>query len=301
MISRRAPLPVAISPHIAVPVSFTSSIFTGNPISMRSGDFTSCVWYLHYHRGSALRDRPKSDFVNSILRLMTNLEVIKFYDVTSFTDFCDGSLEKLSSYSFREIHLYDVYFLENRLDHMCTVLQGSPKLERDIAANASRDLPLDSLPVVGVGHLSKIAFMITYGRDGPHYLRWWIQSLKRVTASDETPALWIMDIQLGPSFSLAVTQGSPKWNEFDQILSSPPFDNEFQTLTIQVQKRSPDEHVNQRDDSQLALPSEGVLGGATPRRSVEVRAKHLKVQFPRLAGKGKLSVKIIQCVYDLDF
>ncbi|SJK96999.1 uncharacterized protein ARMOST_00248 [Armillaria ostoyae] len=162
-----------------------------------------------------------------------------------------------------------------------------------MAANASRDLPLDSLPVVDVGHLSKIAFMITYGRDGPYYLRWWIQSLKRVIASDETPALRIMDLELGPSFSLANPASQPEWNEFDQILSSPPFDEEFRTLTIQVRKRSPDEHVNQWDDSQLALPSEGVLGGATPRRSVEVRAKHLKAQFPRLAVKGKISVKII--------
>ncbi|SJK96998.1 uncharacterized protein ARMOST_00247 [Armillaria ostoyae] len=69
---------------------------------------TLCIH--EYHRGSALRDRPKSDFVNSILRLMTNLEVIKFYDVTSFTDFCDGSLAKLSSYSFREIHLMTSIF-----------------------------------------------------------------------------------------------------------------------------------------------------------------------------------------------
>ncbi|PBK95354.1 hypothetical protein ARMGADRAFT_1062002 [Armillaria gallica] len=340
------------------------------------------------HRGT--------DTVNSILRFMQNLKVIKFYDATSFTDFCDGSMARLSSHSFREIHLYDVFFLENGFDHMCAILQGSPNLERlsvhhtgpvvlpmfggdetswprlahthatrrgpsirDLSVvskydykcpafieailetstcplsinklqrfafslsesidfqhlsemltlssdtlrvlsltfnfpNASRDLPLNSLPVVSVGHLSKIAFMITYGRDGPHYLRWWFQSLKEVIACDETPALRVMDLELGPSFSLANPAAQPEWNEFDQILSSPPFDDGFRALTIQVQKRSSDEHVNQWDESRLALPSGGIQGGATPHRSVEVRARHLKAQFPRLAGKGKFSVKIIQ-------
>ncbi len=170
-----------------------------------------------------------------------------------------------------------------------------------MAANASRDLPLNSLPVVSVGHLSKIAFMITYGRDGPHYLRWWFRSLKEVIACDETPALRVMDLELGPSFSLANPAAQSEWNEFDQILSSPPFDDGFRALTIQVQKRSSDEHVNQWDESRLALPSGGIQGGATPHRSVEVRARHLIAQFPRLAGKGKLSVKVIQCVYDLSF
>ncbi|KAK0213250.1 hypothetical protein DFS33DRAFT_109564 [Desarmillaria ectypa] len=60
---------------------------------------------------------------------MQNLKVIKFYDVT-ISDFCDGSLARLSSYSFREIHLYDVVFHENGFGQMCAVLQGSPDLER---------------------------------------------------------------------------------------------------------------------------------------------------------------------------
>ncbi|KAK0194953.1 hypothetical protein F5146DRAFT_266233 [Armillaria mellea] len=346
-----------------------------------------------YHRTHS--PHPGTDTVNSILRLMPNLKAIKFYGATSFTDFCDGSMARLSSYSFREIHLYDVFFLENGFDHMCAVLQGSPNLQRlfvhhtgpvalpmfggdetsrprldhthharrgpsirDLSVVSkydykcpafieailetgtcplsidklewfafslgesidfqhldkmltltsgslrvlsltfncypSRSLPPDDLPIVRIGHLTKVAFMITYGRDGPYYLRWWIQSLKKGIACDETPALRDMVLELGPSFSLTNPAAQPEWNAFDWILSSPPFDDGFRALTIQVQKRSSDEHVNQWDESSLALASEGIQGGATPHRSVEVRAKHLKAQFPRLTGSGKLSVKIIQ-------
>ncbi|KAK0213257.1 hypothetical protein DFS33DRAFT_109886 [Desarmillaria ectypa] len=81
-----------------------------------------------YHRGPTLL-RPTSGIVNSILQFMQNLKVIKFYDVT-ISDFCDGSLARLSSYFFREIHLYDVVFHENGFGQMCAVLQGSPDLER---------------------------------------------------------------------------------------------------------------------------------------------------------------------------
>ncbi|PBK63002.1 hypothetical protein ARMSODRAFT_549649 [Armillaria solidipes] len=60
---------------------------------------------------------------------MQHLKVIKFYDVT-ISYFCDGSLARLSSHPFREIHLYDVVFHENGFDQMCAILQGSPDLER---------------------------------------------------------------------------------------------------------------------------------------------------------------------------
>lgn len=352
---------------------------------------TFCIH--RYHRSPS--PHPGPDTVNSILRFMRNLKVIKFYNATSFTDFCDGSMARLSSHSFREIHLYDVFFLENGFDHMCAILQGPPNLERlfvhhtgpvalpmfggdetsrprldhthqtrrgpsirDLSVvskydykcpafieailetracplsvnklqrfafslgesidfeyldkmlmltsgtlrvlsltfnclNPSRSPLSDSLPVVRIGHLAKVTFMITYGRDGPYYLRWWIRSLKKAVACDERPALRDMDLELGPSFSSANPVAQPEWNAFDQILSSPPFDDGFRALTIQVQKRSSDEHVNQWDESPLALPSEGTLRGATPHRSVEVRARHLKAQFPRLAGKGKLSVNVI--------
>ncbi|KAK0462591.1 uncharacterized protein EV420DRAFT_1197436 [Desarmillaria tabescens] len=216
--------------------------------------------------------RPTSDTVNSILQFMQNLKVIKFYDVT-ISDFCDGSLARLSSHSFCEIHLYDVVFHGNGFDQMCAVLQGSPDLERlfvhhtgpmtasmfggdetsqprldhthvtrrgprirDLSVvsrhsyscpafieailetkicplsaeklrrfafslsktvdfqhlarilkltsgslrvllltfncpSGSRDsLPLSSLPIVRIGHLRKVAFMITSGHDGLHYL-----------------------------------------------------------------------------------------------------------------------------------
>ncbi|KAK0462560.1 uncharacterized protein EV420DRAFT_1525610 [Desarmillaria tabescens] len=336
---------------------------------------TLCIH--EYHRGAL---RPRSDIVNSLLRLMQNLEVIKFYDVTSFADFCDGSLARLSSHSFREIYLYDIFFLKNGLDQMCSILQGSPKLERLFVHHTSpytismfggdetsqprlehthvtrrgpliRDLsvvssysyrcpalieailetktcpvsinelhqfafslsniidfqhldkmltltsdtlrvllltfncsnahPLDRLPIVRMGHLRKITFMITHGLYGSYCLLWWIQSLKRVTASDEMPALRIMDIELGPSFSLVIPASQPEWNEFDQILASPPFDD----------KRSSDEEENHWDQGSLSLPLMNFL--RAPRKSLEVRAEDLKAQFPRLAAKGKLSVKVI--------
>ncbi len=345
-----------------------------------------------YHRGPTLL-RPASDTVNSILQFMQNLKVIKFHDVT-ISDFCDGSLARLSSHSFREIHLYDVVFHENGFDQMCAVLQGSPDLERlfvhhtgpmtvsmfggdetnqprldhthvtrrgprirdlsvvsrysyscptfieailetktcpvsveklrrfafslsktidfqhltkilkltsgtlrvllltfncreylsaylsilflttkVMAANAGHSLPLSGLPIVRIGHLRKVAFMVTSGHDGPHYLQWWIQSLRRAIQSNQSPMLRTMDIELGASF-LENRALQPQWGEFDQILSSPPFDERFRMLTIKVQKRSPNESAQNR------LPqfiwSLGVQG---PGKLPKTRPGNLKLSF----------------------
>ncbi|KAK0462577.1 uncharacterized protein EV420DRAFT_1525706 [Desarmillaria tabescens] len=337
-----------------------------------------------YYRGSALSDRPKSDIVNSLLRLMQNLEVIKFYNGTSFVDFCDGSLARFSSHSFREVHLYDIFFVKNRLDQMCAMLQGSPKLERLVVhhtgpyvlpmfggdetsqsrlehihvtrrgpliqnlsvmsrpsyrcpafieailetktcpisinelhqfafslsdiidfqhldkmlaltsdtlrvpsltfncPNALHSHPLDRLSIVRMGHLRKITFVITHGLYGFYYLRWWIQSLKRVIASDGKPALRIMDIELGHSFSLVHPALHPERNKFDMILASLPFDDAFQMLTIKE---------NQWDQGRLPWSLDNFP--CEPWQSLEVRAEDLKTQLPRLAAKGKLLVKVI--------
>ncbi|KAK0505229.1 hypothetical protein EDD18DRAFT_1128193 [Armillaria luteobubalina] len=343
-----------------------------------------------YRRGSALPGlRPTFDTVNSILHFMQNLKVIKFYDVT-ISDFCDGSLARLSSHSFREIHLYDVVFHENGFDQLCAVLQGSPDLERlfvhhtgpttvsmfggddtnqprlnhlhatrrgprirDLSVvsrysyscpafigailetktcpvsveklrrfafslsktvdfqhlvkilkltsgtlrvllltfncpSAWHSLPLSGLPIVRIGHLRKVAFMVTSGHDGPHYLQWWIQSLRRVIQSNQSPVLRTMDIELGASF-VDNPASQSLWAEFDQILSSPPFDKKFRMLTIKVQKRSPNE------SPQNKLPQFiWDLGVLRSRETTEDKARQLKAQFHRLGGQLKFSIKVIK-------
>ncbi|PBK95389.1 hypothetical protein ARMGADRAFT_1011246 [Armillaria gallica] len=341
-----------------------------------------------YHRGPTLL-RPASDTVNSILQFMQNLKVIKFHDVT-ISDFCDGSLARLSSHSFREIHLYDVVFHENGFDQMCAVLRGSPDLERlfvhhtgpmtvsmfggdetnqprldhthvtrrgprirDLSVvsrysyncpafieailetqtcpvsveklrrfafslsktidfqhltkilkltsgtlrvllltfncpNAGHSLPLSGLPIVRIGHLRKVAFMVTSGHDGPHYLQWWIQSLRREIQSNQSPVLRTMDIELGASF-LENRALQPQWGEFDQILSSSPFDERFRMLTIKIQKRSPNESAQNR------LPQfMWSLGVPRSRETTEDKARQLKAQFRRLVGHSRFSVKVIK-------
>ncbi len=69
-----------------------------------------------------------------------------------------------------------------------------------MAASAWHSLPLSGLPVIRIGHLCNIAFMVTSGHDGLHYSQWWIQSLRRVIQSNQSPALRTMDIEFDASF-----------------------------------------------------------------------------------------------------
>ncbi len=99
-----------------------------------------------------------------------------------------------------------------------------------------------------------------------------------------------MDIELGASF-LENRALQPQWGEFDQILSSPPFDERFRMLTIKVQKRSPNESAQNR------LPQFiWSLGVPRSRETTEDKARQLKAQFRRLVGQSRFSVKVIKCV-----
>ncbi|PBK63001.1 hypothetical protein ARMSODRAFT_549636 [Armillaria solidipes] len=157
-----------------------------------------------------------------------------------------------------------------------------------MAASAWHSLPLSGLPIVRIGHFRNVAFMVTSGHDGPHYSQWWIQSLRRVIQSNQSPVLWTMDIELDASF-LENPASQPQWAEFDQILSSPPFDERFRMLMIKVQKRSPNESAKNR------LPQfMWSLGVPRYRETSEDKARQLKAQFRRLVGQSRFSVKVIK-------
>ncbi len=94
-----------------------------------------------------------------------------------------------------------------------------------MTASARQRSPLLSeLPIIRIGHLRNIAFMVK--DHGLQYLQWCIQSLMGVTQSNQLPTLQFLDIELGTSYrwNRAVL---PEWSELDQILLSLPFDESF--------------------------------------------------------------------------
>ncbi len=152
------------------------------------------------------------------------------------------------------------------------------------ASSRRRSLLLPELPIIRIGHLRNIAFTAT--DDGFQYLQWWIQSLMRVTQSNQLPALQVLDIELGTSYHWNPA-ASPEWGELDQILSSPPFDESFRMLTIKVHKRQAYKISRRETMSRRSLWGQR----ARYRESAEDIVSQLEAQFPRLAGKLRFSVK----------
>lgn len=154
-----------------------------------------------------------------------------------------------------------------------------------MAASSRRRSPLlPELPIIRIGHLRNIAFTVT--DDGLQYLQWWIQSLTRVTRTNQLPALQVLDIELGTSYCWNPA-ASPEWGELDQILSSPPFDESFRMLTIKVHKRQAYKISRRETASRRSLWGQR----ARYRESAEDIVSQLEAQFPRLAGKLRFSVK----------
>ncbi|KAG7446694.1 uncharacterized protein BT62DRAFT_134869 [Guyanagaster necrorhizus] len=250
-------------------------------VSMFNGDETSQPRLDHTHltrRGPRIRD------LSIVSRYSYRCPA--FIEAILDTKPCPVSIEKLRRFAFSLSKTID-------FQHLAKMLRLTSATLRVLSLtfncpSAWHSLPLSGLPIVRIGHLRKVAFMVTSGRDGVHYLQWWIQSLGRVIQSDQTPALRVMDIELGPSL-LRNPASQPAWGEFDQILSSAPFDEGFRMLTIKVQKRSP-EDVREEN----TLPLFPGTPGARSWENTEVRARKLKAQFPRLEGKSRLSVKVIK-------
>ncbi|PBK73451.1 hypothetical protein ARMSODRAFT_1015015 [Armillaria solidipes] len=127
---------------------------------------------------------------------------------------------------------------------------------------------LPELPIIRIGHLRNVAF-----------------------TSNQLPALQSLDIELGTAYRWNPA-ASPEWSELDQILSSPPFDERFQMLTIKVHKRQA--YKISREGTTSRRSSRGQR--ARYRASavdimVEDMVSQLEAQFPRLAGKLGFSVK----------
>ncbi|KAK0505230.1 hypothetical protein EDD18DRAFT_328934 [Armillaria luteobubalina] len=222
------------------------------------GNATSQLSLNHTHCGPRIKDlslgnRPLSSFIEAILdtkNCLVSIEELRWfqYTLTTATDF----------------------------QHLAKILELTSGTLRVLLLTLSlrrRTLFLNELPLIRIGDLRQIAFITMTRVYGHQYLRWWIQSLRKVSQSNRPPALQVMDIQLDTLYHWDPVLPEWPWCELDEILSSPPFDTRFRMLTIKVCKGRTFEMT----------PGEGAS-----RHGLWVQ---FEAQFPRLAGKLRVSIQ----------
>ncbi|KAK0431499.1 hypothetical protein EV421DRAFT_1911833 [Armillaria borealis] len=243
-------------------------VFGGNATSQLSLDNTHCRACI---QDLSIVSRHSYSFIEAILDTKT----------------CPMSIEELRWFQFTLTRATDFQHLAKILQLTSCSLQVL-LLTFKCASPRQRPLLFPELPIIGIGHLRNIALMVT--DHGLQYLQWWIQSLMRVTQSNQLPTLQFLDIELGTSYCWNPV-ASPEWSELDQILLSPLFDKSFRMLMIKVRKRRAYKISQEETRLRPSLWGQRARCRESAEDIVEDMVSQLEVQFPWLTGKLRFSVK----------
>ncbi|KAK0194971.1 hypothetical protein F5146DRAFT_1132393 [Armillaria mellea] len=159
--------------------------------------------------------------------------------------------------------------------HLAKILELTSGTLRVLALklNPKHTRFLNELPLIRIGHLHQLSFMMMTRAHGLQCLQQCIQSLQSVAQSSQPPALQVMYIQLDTMYYWDPVLPAWPWSELDEIFSTPPFERRFRMLTIKVWKIWAPKITPEEAASRQALWGQ------------------FEAQFPRLAEKRRFSIQ----------